>query len=182
MHAALQHGSNVAFQLKASKIGWLTCHDSSECGLDGTFSYAGMYQFNSDPRTNFVVYRKNGPGTVVVGDVIALYHYKISGRWFSMLGCKGKLSTCPGSPSAANGMATDNLWYQCLGEAFKIYAKDKKLGDAIVANDDIQLYYLGEGHTVNAWSDVSCFDNADPTRPPRSTAYHPSITMEIWIA
>ena len=131
--------------------------------------------------TNFVVYRRNGPGNVVVGDVIALHYPKDSGKWFSMWKCKPQLAPCPGAPSSADGMSNDVSWYSCNGEAFKIYARNKKLGDAIVAHDDVKLYYLGEGKMLNVWNN-NCDGVVNPSRPPPSNSYTYLDTLEICIA
>eukprot|EP00731_Ephydatia_muelleri_P009988 Em0005g574a len=178
---ALQHGSKVSLQVKAYKILWFSC-PSGDCTWTQYASNVGMYQFNTDPITNFFVYRRNGPGNVVVGDVIALYFPKESGKWFSMLGCKPHLSACPGAPSSADGMSTEESWYMCSGEVFKIYARNKKLGEAIVANDDVKLYYLGEGKMVGIWGTPSCDSAINPPRPPASNTYTYYDTLEVYIA
>ena len=168
--------------MKGYKLQWFACQNTDSCVWSGYASNAGLYLFNTDPITNFVVYRRNGPGKVVVGDVIALHYPKDSGKWFSMLACKPHLSACPGVPSSADGMSSEESWFMCSGEAFKIYARNKTLGDVIVANDDVKLYYLGEGKMVNIWGTPSCNNPVNPPRPPPSNSYNYDDTLEIYIA
>ena len=142
-----------------------------------------MFEFNTDPTTNFEVYRKEGPGNVVVGDVIALHFPKESGKWFSMLGCKGHPSACPGAPSTDNGMSTEESWYKCNNEVFKIYARNRKLGDVIRAHDNVMLYYLAEAKIIDIDSSTaSCSNDATTSIPPANDSYIFSNTLELYIA
>ena len=166
--------------MKAIRTEWFSCHsDDDTCYLIGNIN---MFEFNTNPSANFVVYRRKGPGNVVVGDVIALHFPKESGKWFSMLGCKGHLSACPGAPSTDNGMSTEDSWDDCNGEVFRIYARNRKLGEAIVANDNIKLYYLRQSTMVNIMGIASCDDTDKPTLPPANNDYSYKDTLMLYIA
>ena len=63
-----------------------------------------------------------------------------------------------------------------------MHARNKKLGEAIVANDDVKLYYLGEGRMVSIWGNPYCDGTLNPPRPPASNSYTYYDTLEVYIA
>ena len=93
----------------------------------------------------FQIYRASGPGTVRVGDLVGLYYPQQSGTWLGCPGDQCAKATCPGIPSFQYGFASQELWYRCWGEVFKIYARGKGNGDVINSDDDVTFYYLQQG-------------------------------------
>lgn len=131
----------------------------------------------------FKIYRQNGPGSVAVGDTVALY-YPVDGEWFGCYNTDCKTSSCPGSPNPTHGFATQDHWDLCLGEVFRIYARGKNNDDIIDTDDDIVLFYprdvkwVYQGYDGNTRKST-CLGNSKP--PPASRydgcAYE---TFKIW--
>lgn len=131
----------------------------------------------------FTIYRANGPGSVRVGDLVGIY-YPHDRRWFGCAGSRCAKATCPGYPTIENGFATQELWYRCWGEVFKIYAKGKSSGSIINSDDDVTLYYLQDQNWVAQGYDFPtvkrpCLGTA---RPPPLSTYDccPHETFRIW--
>ena len=120
----------------------------------------------------FQIYRAAGPGAVQVGDLVGLHYPHQPGHWLGCAGNQCGKATCPGSPTTAYGFSSDERWFTCYGEVFRIYAKEKNVGDTINAGDLIMLYYLngvlwvsqGTGSTIKA----SC---PGTSRPPPFTKF-----------
>ena len=70
---------------------------------------------------------------------------KCNSKWCS----KG---TCPGYANTAHGMESSGKWQQCYEYVFKIYARGRKLGQIIQANDAILLYTLGYSKWVSVYN------------------------------
>ena len=131
----------------------------------------------------FQIYRASGPGQVRVGDLVGLHYPHESGRW---LGCPGSncfKAACPGHPTTTYGFASQEHWYWCFGEVFKVYAKGKSNGAIINAGDDIMLYYLQQ----QLWVDLDDGDAQKSScvgtiRPPPFSKFDvcSSETFTIW--
>ena len=168
---AIESGDTVALQ-SFRKSHWFSCFGahchSATCpgviisGSDWTNCFGEVFQ----------IYRAAGPGAVQVGDLVGLHYPRQPGHW---LGCPGNQCdkrTCPGSPTTAHGFSSDEKWYICCGEVFKIYAEEKNVGDTINTGDSIMMYFLsgalwvsqGTGNTMKA----SC---PGTSRPPPLTKY-----------
>ena len=133
----------------------------------------------------YEIYRKDGLGSVVVGDVIGLYkrHAK---HWYSLYGGSAHGATCPGTPTTANGFENDEKWFNCPGEVFKIYARGKSENDEIEEHDDIFLFYVNENKwvTVNVPGNAAALHTCPGTvRPPPATKYDVcwGEVLEIWM-
>ena len=135
----------------------------------------------------FQIYRASGPGRVRVGDLVGIHFpgRSTSGRQL-WLGCNWLscyTASCPGQPTTAHGFATQEHWYRCWGEVFKIYAKGKSDGAIINDRDDIMLYYLQEQLWVaQGDGDTKKFPCPGSTRPPPLSKYDfcPWETFTIW--
>ena len=149
-------GDTIALQSHA-RDRWLSCSRNSRnsyCygnGCPKRFMRGNDWS-NCNGET-FQIYRKEGSGTVKVGDLIGLYYPYYSGDWFtcwhSIFYYNCRRSNCPGSPSASTGFSSSGKWTTCWGEVFKIYALYKNIGDVIRRTDDIMLYYPAEGNWVS---------------------------------
>jgi hypothetical protein len=81
--------------------------------------------------------RKSGEA-VLSGDLVAFAFTRMnnSTSWLSMVGGIGGFSTCPGAK-----YENDASWNKCRGDAFKIYAKGRKIGEPIRNLDLIALRF-----------------------------------------
>ena len=167
-HAALNHSDTVALQTY-DRYYWLSCSQSN-CNRNPC---PDMLMTGEDWTTCsglvFQIYRASGPGQVHVGDLVGLYFPNESGKW---LGCREDncaKHTCPGQPTTAHGFASQEHWYRCCGEVFKIYSKGKSDGALINDRDDIMLYYLHDELWVaqgDGDRDTIKLPCAGTTRPP----------------
>lgn len=137
----VQHGDKVGLQSYV-RNSWVSCAGT----LCNGATCPQMMMTGNDWKNCwgevFEIYRESGPGPVRVGDLIGLHYPRQKGAW---LGCHADTcakATCPGMPTTQNGFATDENWYRCWGEVFKIYAKGKNMNDTIHAFDDVMLFYL----------------------------------------
>ena len=81
-----------------------------------------------------------GAGNVHSGDVVGIY-YPSEKNWFSMFEGRGHKSSCPGSPNIKTGFNKVNLWFECVGETFLVYARGKSNGQPIVAGDRLAFLF-----------------------------------------
>ena len=131
----------------------------------------------------FKIYRASGPGQVRVGDLVGLYYPNVANQW---LGCSGTTcprSSCPGQPTTTHGFASEEHWYTCCGEVFKIYANGKSDCAVINSGDDIMLYYLEQGRWVaQGDGDTTTTTCAGTTRPPPVAKFDECYkeTFKIW--
>lgn len=132
----------------------------------------------------FKIYRASGPGQVSVGDLVGVYYPNAANNW---LGCSANTcqkSSCPGQPTTTHGFASEENWYTCCSEVFKIYASGKASGDAINSGDDIMLYSLDLGRWVAEAGDTSITITtcAGTTRPPPAEKFDACYreTFKIW--
>ena len=141
-------------------------------GNDWTFCFGEVFK----------IYRASGPGQVHVGDLVGLYYLR-ERKW---LGCRGvncTKDTCPGQPTTAHGFASEDHWYRCCGEVFRIYATGKSDGTIINDRDDIMLYYLQEQLWVaQDDGDTQKSPCAGTTRPPPLSKFDECLleTFMIW--
>lgn len=183
---ALNHGSTVFLQLKYSKRNWVSCFNGGEENCIKA-TCPGLYlttpSVSACSGGSFQVYRKNGPGQIHVDDVVAFHYPRQSGSWLSLFNCVGHLNPCPGAPTVLYGMSSDDTWSRCWGEVFKIYAKDKAVGQVITSNDDVFLYYPG-GDTYFSFggANPSCTGCPGTVRPPDAAKYNScwGENLEIW--
>ena len=181
-HAALISGDTVALQTYV-RSHWLSC------------SLPSCYR-NSCPRIHifgndwincygevFQIYRASGPGRVRVGDLVGLYYPHQAGHW---LGCPYEdcyKATCPGIPTITYGFASQDHWFRCFGEVFRIYANGKGNGAVINSGDDIMLYYV-QGDTWIAQDDGNTRKQPCPgtVRPPPFDRFDECAweTFTIW--
>ena len=177
------HGSYVAFQPLWTKRSFLSCYKSPCRGGQCPRMYMEGSDWNKCYGEVFKIYRMRGLGKVRAGDVIAINYPRERGRWF---GCSGKYchgrAACPGKPTSAYGMQSEERWYQCFGEVFKIYAKGRALGAPIYANDDVMLFYVQSKHWVGLVGKYANRRTCPGTvRPPPSSRYECwGEVFELW--
>ena len=178
----LYHGDTVALQ-SFRRDHWLGCSLGHCTGAP----CPGVYMRGSDWTDCwgevFRIYRASGRGWIRVGDLVGLYYPRESGIWVGCSLSTCRMATCPGQPTAAYGFASQEQWFTCWGEVFKIYANGKNEGSIINSNDDIMLYYLnanvwvsqGYGNTVKSHCPGS-------SRPPSSSKYDTcsNEVFKIW--
>jgi len=131
----------------------------------------------------FQIWRAVGSGSIEVGDVVGLYYPRQS-KWFSTSSGEGTVQPCPGTPTYTHGFANDKLWFSCLGEAFKIYARGKSLGATIKDHDDILLYNIHDRKWVSlGMNSVSIETCPGSTRPPPPERYEQcwGENFELWL-
>ena len=119
----------------------------------------------------FEIYRRLGSGNVLVGDFVGLHYPYTSGNW---LGCSldnCAKATCPGQATDEYGFATEEKWYNCWGEVFRIYAAGKDSGDPIESGDDIFLYYLNDHKYVTLNTKTGKATCPGENRPPPISQY-----------
>jgi hypothetical protein len=169
---AIRHGDTVAFQT-STRYHWLGCAGTNCIGA----SHPGMYLTGNDWNDCwgevFRIYRARGPGTVRVGDLVGIYYPKQRGHWMGCSGNECRRSPCPGNPTNAHGFASQEKWYTCSGEVFKIYARGKASGAIIDTTDDVSLYYLNRGLWVSQGHDTHTMKQPclGTSRPPASLIY-----------
>lgn len=134
---AIQSGDFVAFQTSA-RFRWM-----SNGGAPGVSACPGFTMDGHDYHRCwgevFQIFRKDGPGYIKTGDPVGIY-YPREGTW---LGCPGHVcykARCPGRPNTHYGFSGRHVWFRCVGEVFKIYARDKGMGSNIYHRDDITIY------------------------------------------
>ena len=186
MQDLISHGNNVSLQLLYSKRDWLSCYPGggNQCLRA---QCPGLY-LNDTKVENcwgevFQIYRRNGPGQVLVGDVVAFHYFHQIGYWFSLYECNGRALPCPGIPTVANGMSSSSAWTSCWGEVFVIYAKDKAIGDVVTSNDNVFLYHPGYDQYVSfVGSNPTCAPCPGAVRPPGFDKYDGcwGENFEIW--
>ena len=164
------HGNTLAIQTTTRYL-WLGC--AYHCG---TYPCPGVYFDGADWISRcggeiFRIYRMDGPGYVRVGDYIGIY-YPAANRW---LGCAntncGKYD-CPGSPTSSYGFSSQEKWYRCGGEVFRIYAKNKGTGSVIYSYDDV-MFYVGNGEWLSLLPHENAVKRPCPgsVRPPPAEKY-----------
>ena len=183
VNLAVNHATYVAFQPVYTKRNFLGCAGKYCAGAKCPGMYFEGTEWSKCWGEVFRIFRMRGPGRVVAGDVIAINYPRETGTWF---GCAGKYcgkARCPGNPTSAHGMSSEEKWYQCWGEVFKIYARGKPLGAPIYAHDHIMLYY------VNGKSWVGLVDRypnkrtcPGSVRPPHRSRYECwGENFELWV-
>ena len=131
----------------------------------------------------FKIYRASGSGQVCVGDLVGLYYPAQANHWLGCTETTCPHSSCPGQPTTAHGFATDEHWYTCCDEVFKIYANGKSSGAVINSGDDIMLYNLEQGRWVaQGEGDATTTTCAGTTRPPPVSKFDECYkeTFKIW--
>ena len=182
--AGINSGDTIGLQTFVRNY-WLSCSPSSchrnPCprmqmtGTDWTTCWGEVFR----------IYRASGSGQVQVGNLVGVYYPRSPGYWMGCTGSTCPRSSCPGQPTTAHGFATEENWYTCCSEVFKIYASGKANGDAIDSGDDIMLYSLDLGRWVAQDSaDVSTTTTtcAGTTRPPPAAKFDEchKETFKIW--
>ena len=147
-YAGIYHGNTIALQ-SHDRAYWLGCPsypcDRRYCPL----VYMRGSEWNSCWGEVFQIYRASGPGQVRVGDLVGLHYPHEYGQWLGCAGSECAKANCPGYPSTPYGFTSEEHWYTCWGEVFKIYAHEKTTGAPIFPDDDIMLYYLQGGVWVS---------------------------------
>ena len=181
--AGISNGDTVALQTFVRNYwlsGYLTSWSRQSCprmqmsGTDWTACWGEV----------FTIYRASGPGQVCVGDLIGIYYPRSPGYWMGCTGGTCPRSSCPGQPTTAHGFGSEENWYTCCSEVFKVYASGKANGDVISSGDDIMLYNLDLGRWVA--QDVSTCTTtttcAGITRPPPVAKFDEchKETFKIW--
>ena len=181
-HPALYHGDTVALQTYVNNR-WLGCA-GSPCG---GATCPAMLMKGSD-WTNcwgevFEIYRTL-PGAVRVGDLVGLHYPRQRGHWLGCAGNQCGRATCPGHPTTAYGFASQDLWFRCYGEVFRIYARGKSSGSIINSDDNIALYYLQNQLWVAQGYDIHTDKRPclGTSRPPALSVYDGCAfeTFRIW--
>ena len=115
----------------------------------------------------FRIYRTAGLGNIRAGDYVGLY-YPAGNRWFGCAHSNCGKYDCPGSPTTQYGFSSQEKWYRCGGEVFRIYARNKGVGASIHAGDDIMLYFVEHGRWVSQISNENAKKRTCPgsSRPP----------------
>ncbi len=118
----------------------------------------------------FEIYRAGGPGAILVGDMVGLHYPRERGNWLGCFSSKCNKATCPGSPTTYHGFQSEESWYNCRGEVYKIYSTAKSIGSIINSDDDVALYFLlgGEWVSLGREGDTvkrSCLGTARPPTP-----------------
>ena len=182
--AGIDSGDTIGLQTYVRNH-WLSCYPPT-----GNCNRAGCprMQLSGNDWTRcwgevFRIYRASGPGQVSVGDLVGVYYPREAGHW---LGCSGNTcpkSSCPGQNTTAHGFASEEHWYTCCSEVFKIYASGKANGAAINSGDDIMLYSLDLGRWVaQDAGDATTTTCAGTTRPPPAGKFDEchQETFTIW--
>ena len=184
-NAALTQGSTVSLQLLYSKREWYSCYLGSgrQCVRS---TCPGLY-LNDVDLTNcwgevFQIYRKDGPGFVRVGDIVGFHYPRQSGNWLSLWECNGRTLPCPGTPTSANGFSSDNAWFQCWGEVFRIYARGKSNGEVITSNDNVFIYHIAYNQFLSFVEGTPKCATCPGPAPPTQDKYEPcwGENFEIW--
>jgi hypothetical protein len=169
---AIRHGDTVAFKTY-TRHHWLSC-GRSYCSWSGCpRMYMAGNDWNSCGGEVFRIYRAGGHGTVRVGDLVGIYYPQQRGHWMGCSGNECRKSLCPGYPTIAHGFASQEKWYVCSGEVFKIYARGKPSGAIIDTTDDVSFYYLNRGLWVSQGYDIHTMKQPclGTSRPPASHIY-----------
>ena len=171
----IRSGDTIALQPLHQKRVWLGCN-GSPCYKAGC---PNLYMEGADWDNCwgevFQIYRLFGPGDVTVGDVIGIHYPAEPGNW---LGCAGSLcgkANCPGQPSLDHGFQDFERLFRCWGEAYRIYAKGKNVGDKICANDDVTIFYIyGQN-----WIGLAEGNNPDHDPCPGSVRPPPDVVYDV---
>ena len=178
---SISHGDTIALQTFIRNH-WLGCYDTCHMYNCPKMQMTGSNWVSCRGEV-FRIYRQLGPGTIRVGDIVGIY-YVHQRRW---LGCPHSICgkyTCPGSPTTAHGFSTDDEWYRCSGEVFRIYSPNKGQGAVIDARDDVVFYQIqSQLWLAQSFGGLTTKNPCLGTsRPPRSDIYDecPSETFNIW--
>jgi hypothetical protein len=84
------------------------------------------------------------------------------------------------------GFQTEERWYQCGGEVFRIYAKGKRVGWRVKEGDDIMFYYVEQpGRWVSQVTTQRTRKRTCPgsTKPPSHSKYDRcgAEVFKIWL-
>ena len=147
---------------------------------------SGMFREAHDwgqyPTSTFRIYQCRGKGPIRAGEDVAIY-YSQESKWMK---CDSKWcskGTCPGYPNTAHSMESSGKWQQCSEYVFKIYARGRKLGQIIQANDAILLYTLGYSKWVSVYNGWIAQGTCPGTeRPPSLNKYNTcsDAVFELW--
>ncbi len=126
----------------------------------------------------------SGPGELVVGDLVGLF-YEEGNKW-GWLGCPSTRCarfSCPGHPNMATGFSSPEKWLTCDGEVFILYARGRKLGDAVQEHDNIVLFQ----RSAQKWLELGDYylthsDCLGVLRPPLPDKYELCwrTVLEVW--
>ena len=145
--AVLNSGDTIALQTHIRNY-WLSCaHGGCLKTLCPHMHFTGS-DWSTCLGEVYEIHRANGPGQVRVGDLVGIHYPHLAGNW---MGCKGSgcsRTSCPGQPTTTHGFASEEHWFTCCSEVFKIYANEKNDSAVINSGDDIMLYILDESRWV----------------------------------
>lgn len=142
----IRHGSRVVIQQRSSSRYWIDCGSSKSrsCKLS---TCAGLYYEREDYSRcyslMFQILRHRGRGFMRNGDFVGLYNLKKK-SWFGCATKNCNRFSCPGRPTYKYGFKNSEKWLRCWGEVFRIYARNKKMGELIHDHDQVGIYYLQE--------------------------------------
>ena len=153
---------------------WLDCGSSS----NSKCTRSTCPRLNFDARDYrrcyglvFRIYRYRGPGRVRNGDIVAL-HIPNKNLWF---GCPHSICgrySCPGKVNYNYGFKHRGNWCGCGGDIFSIYARNTRIGAAIMDNDQVGLYFIA--HRAWVYQSGSRFVKSKcmgATRPPNEKQF-----------
>ena len=158
IHLVVVQGSTIALQSVFDKRTWMSCF-TDDCKKSG----CPKLYMDPDDWTNcwgevFQIYRQDGTGNILVGDVIGIHYPREHGQWFSMYEGKGHKNECPGAPNLNTGFSSPNKWSDCWGETYRIYARgqDGNVKPALqpIQEHDIIMLCLSKEHKFVSFSDV----------------------------
>ena len=169
LHTVIRQGDTIALQTHI-KEKWLSCF-GHECGTVGCPGAIFEGKDWNNCRGEVLQIYKLSPGIIRSGDLVALHYPLQHANWLGCLNDVCRKERCPGNPSTRCGFATEDSWYQCYGEVYRIFAYGKRRGAIINSGDDTMLYFLNTKTWVNGEGVVEGKNSCPGRAPPRRNKF-----------
>ena len=165
LHTVIRQGDTIALQthIKEKYFScWRHLCDTANCG--GAVFEGNYWTYNCRGEV-FQIF-KPSPGDIRSGDLVGLHYTAQSGNWLSCQGNECRKENCPGHPSTRYGFATEDNWYRCYKNVYRIFAYNKGRGATLYSGDNVMLYFLNAKTWINGEGQVEGNNGCPGSSPP----------------
>ena len=179
----IDHGARIALRVKMHSYLWMDCATRNDHRCVWS-SCPSLYFESSDIHRCynlfFRIYRHRGRGPLRNGDIVGLHNPKRN-QWLGCCARECRRSSCPGNVNFAYGFQSQEKWVRCYGEVFRIYARGRRMGEYIMSQDQVALYFLQKGSWLYSHGHFYKNTCMGAHRPPNDSMYERCLhsTFEI---
>ena len=165
---------------------WLGCNPYNCLGSPCPRMFFEGYDWIRCYGEIFQIVKTEFHGPVKSGDSVHLY-YVHDKKWFSVYGGRGHKEFCTYIWSLEGGFKPEDRLFVCNYEIFIVYAKGKRVGEAITDQDTLSFYNDIENSYVQFLNDrvilSQCMlEKSGNSRPPTDAAFDECISDSVEIA